>query len=294
MATLDNSTNTCRACKAEKPIGEFYLTKGSDGRRYADNTCKICRSAKVQERRAVALSDPSETERRRIWRREHKRKLRAAQGCRTRAEIEAASIAKAEARAKAIADRKARRESTADAHVKRWRALTKALQAYRDKAKDSAYLAKLAEAKRKRYHSDASFRARQTVYMRSWAKTDAGKQLQRRIKRKVLATPKGKLDKHMSKWIRECLKGSKAGKSWKQSLGYGVAELMAHLESKFLPGMGWHNRSEWHIDHIRPRASFSYSTPECEDFKACWSLSNLQPLWAADNIAKGASLQWAA
>jgi len=297
MATLDNSTNTCRACNAEKPIGEFYLTKGRFGRLYADNTCKACRSAKSQDSKARATIDTAEAERRRIWRREHKRKLRAELGCKPRADIAADAAERAEAKARQRAADKAEKallRRDANAHVKRWRSVSKALENYREKAKDPAYLAKLAAAKRERYARDPDFRVRQKQYLKVWHKTDAGKLLRRKIESKVRSTPKGKLDRHMSKWIRDCLKGSKAGKSWKQSLGYGVAELMTHLERQFLPGMGWHNRSEWHIDHIRPRASFNYSTPECEDFKACWALSNLQPLWAADNIAKGASLQWAA
>lgn len=68
---------------------------------------------------------------------------------------------------------------------------------------------------------------------------------------------------------------------------------MAHLESKFVEGMTWENRSEWHIDHIRPIASFNYATPDDPEFKQCWSLSNLQPLWAKENMSKGAKLDYA-
>lgn len=64
-------------------------------------------------------------------------------------------------------------------------------------------------------------------------------------------------------------------------------ELYSHLESLFTDGMSWENINEWHIDHIRPIASFNYDSVDHPDFKKCWSLNNLQPLWAADNIAKG-------
>ncbi len=72
-------------------------------------------------------------------------------------------------------------------------------------------------------------------------------------------------------------------------LGYTKHQLREHLESYFTEenGYTWDNMSEWHIDHIRPIASFNYTTTECEDFKKCWALSNLQPLWALDNIRKG-------
>jgi len=73
-------------------------------------------------------------------------------------------------------------------------------------------------------------------------------------------------------------------------IGCTVPELMAHLESQFLPGMNWENRHEWHIDHIRPCDSFDLTDPAQQ--QECFHWSNLQPLWAADNIRKGASLDW--
>ena len=72
-------------------------------------------------------------------------------------------------------------------------------------------------------------------------------------------------------------------------VNYTVEELMAHLESQFTEenGYSWDNLSEWHIDHIRPVTSFNITSTECEDFKKCWALDNLQPLWAKENMSKG-------
>lgn len=85
---------------------------------------------------------------------------------------------------------------------------------------------------------------------------------------------------------------SKAGRRTFDLLGYDIDDLKIHLEAKFLPGMTWANYGRgWHIDHIRPLSSFWYNTPEDQDFQRAWSLSNLQPLWAADNLAKGAKWQ---
>ena len=69
-------------------------------------------------------------------------------------------------------------------------------------------------------------------------------------------------------------------------LGYSIQELKEHLESQFTDGMSWDNRSEWHIDHIRPESSFDYDSTDHPDFKKCWALNNLQPLWAKDNLSK--------
>ena len=80
---------------------------------------------------------------------------------------------------------------------------------------------------------------------------------------------------------------SKGGRAF-DDLPYSPIELCEHLESQFTDGMSWENRSEWHIDHIRPVASFDFDSTDHPDFKKCWALNNLQPLWAADNIRKGA------
>lgn len=72
-------------------------------------------------------------------------------------------------------------------------------------------------------------------------------------------------------------------------LEYSPADLKRHLESLFVDGMSWDNYGEWHIDHIRPLASYKNDARETDVIvKEAWSLSNLQPLWAVDNIKKGA------
>ncbi|MEN6491809.1 MAG: hypothetical protein ABFC85_07435 [Rectinema sp.] len=71
-------------------------------------------------------------------------------------------------------------------------------------------------------------------------------------------------------------------------LGCSIAQLMMHLESQFKNGMSWENwgRGGWHIDHIRPCASFDLAVPAQQ--RQCFHYSNLQPLWARENISKGA------
>jgi hypothetical protein len=70
-------------------------------------------------------------------------------------------------------------------------------------------------------------------------------------------------------------------------LGYTIEELMNHLEKQFVNGMTWDNYGEWHVDHIRPMSSFNFTSPEDPEFKECWRLKNLQPLWWPDNLSKG-------
>ncbi len=74
-------------------------------------------------------------------------------------------------------------------------------------------------------------------------------------------------------------------------VGCSGRELAQHLESQFKEGMSWDNygRSGWHIDHIIPIASFDLTDPKQQ--KICFHYSNLQPLWAEDNMRKGANAE---
>jgi hypothetical protein len=58
--------------------------------------------------------------------------------------------------------------------------------------------------------------------------------------------------------------------------------LKEYLETQFIDGMSWNNRSEWHIDHIIPLSS---AKTEDELYRLC-HYTNLQPLWAEDNVKK--------
>jgi len=81
-------------------------------------------------------------------------------------------------------------------------------------------------------------------------------------------------------------KGSKMGLSIIKLLNYSIDQLKTHLELKFLPDMTWENYGQWHIDHIVPDSWFTYSSVDDQGFKDSWDLSNLQPLWAKENIKK--------
>lgn len=72
----------------------------------------------------------------------------------------------------------------------------------------------------------------------------------------------------------------------REILGCEWAELKAHMEARFTAGMSWDNYGKWHVDHIIPLSS---ATTEAELVRLC-HFTNLQPLWAADNIRKGARL----
>jgi len=60
-----------------------------------------------------------------------------------------------------------------------------------------------------------------------------------------------------------------------------------YLTLKFTDGMSWENHGKWHIDHIKPCCSFDLTKPE--EQQKCFHYTNLQPLWAKDNLRKGAT-----
>jgi len=84
-------------------------------------------------------------------------------------------------------------------------------------------------------------------------------------------------------------RGVKSAKTL-ELLGCTVEQLHTFLEAEFTDGMTWENYGEWHIDHIRPCASFNLEDPE--EQKKCFHWTNLQPLWAKDNLAKSDRLDW--
>lgn len=70
-------------------------------------------------------------------------------------------------------------------------------------------------------------------------------------------------------------------------LPFTYPELMAHLTKQFKPGMSWQDRKSWHIDHIIPKSKFKFKSLNDPQFQQCWSLENLRPLWATENMKKG-------
>lgn len=95
----------------------------------------------------------------------------------------------------------------------------------------------------------------------------------------------------MSRAIRHSLNGksdSKNGVSWEKLVGYTRRELVIHLERQFSGQIAWNNFGKaWHIDHILPVCSFSFSSYDHPEFRACWSLANLRPLLKRENLIKG-------
>ena len=82
------------------------------------------------------------------------------------------------------------------------------------------------------------------------------------------------------------LHGKKKAESSMNLLGCTAEHLKKHLEEQFKDDMSWENYGikGWHIDHIKPCASYDLSI--IEEQKECFHYTNLQPLWWFENLAK--------
>jgi hypothetical protein len=85
--------------------------------------------------------------------------------------------------------------------------------------------------------------------------------------------------------LHQAVKGISKTASTIKLLGCNIDLLRLHLQSKFQPGMSFSNYGKWHIDHIIPCARFDLSKKS--EQKKCFHYTNLQPLWAEDNLIKG-------
>lgn len=111
---------------------------------------------------------------------------------------------------------------------------------------------------------------------------------QRRADAKIQKSPVHVLNKRIKRRIRGMVRGKFDGGSLGKFLDFTKAELVEHIERQFTRGMTWDRlmNGEIHIDHIIPVASFSIKEIGDSEFRACWSLGNLRPMWAAENFAK--------
>lgn len=108
----------------------------------------------------------------------------------------------------------------------------------------------------------------------------------REERRKNKNNPRFFLPKRLRLRMYQLLKGHDKSKHTLELLGCDYDFLIKYIESKWADGMNWGNygRKGWHIDHIRPCASFDLS--DINQRMECFNYKNLQPLWAKDNLLK--------
>ena len=110
-------------------------------------------------------------------------------------------------------------------------------------------------------------------------------------KKRYHSDPAFRLAECIGASLRETFKYSTNKKNNRTTyyVGCSIPFLKKHLTNLFSDGMSWENYGKWHVDHIIPKSAFD--TDE-ESQKKCWNYSNLRPLWAKDNLKKGAKLNY--
>jgi hypothetical protein len=151
--------------------------------------------------------------------------------------------------------------------------------------------------KRASYHASPELKAKIRRDLNAWRKNnpEKAKAASRRRAARRATVPWYRLSSNISRRIRRGLSNPelKGRRPWEMLVGFTLADLRRRLETLFQPGMSWENYgTDWHLDHIRPVSSFNCTSVDQPEFHECWGLSNLQPLWADENMRKGARLDW--
>jgi len=155
---------------------------------------------------------------------------------------------------------------------------------------------------RQKYKRRLEVRLRENERERAWRRTAEGKERKRlyveRGKQRSNARWRERYAREVTFRIRHALRarlrlalkhrGIRKPRSTLELVGCTPSELRIHLERQFLTGMTWANHGQWHIDHIIPCAQFDLTDPDTR--RRCFHFSNLQPLWAVENIRKGGRL----
>lgn len=106
-----------------------------------------------------------------------------------------------------------------------------------------------------------------------------------REKARRKADPNFKLNCYLRNRVRNVLVGFRKSARTLLLLGCSIEFLREHLEKQFRPGMAWENYGPvWHVDHILPCAKFHLQ--HSEEQEICFHWTNLQPLFATDNLSK--------
>lgn len=152
---------------------------------------------------------------------------------------------------------------------------------YRDKNKEKLSL------KHKEYYQNN--KEEFLIYQKQYSKNNNDKICNHR-KNRIETDLNFKIKCTLRTRIHGAIKGSFKAGSTISDLGCTVEFFKQYIELKFQSGMTWDNweKCGWHLDHIIPLSSFDLT--DREQFLKAAHYTNYQPLWAKDNLAKGAKL----
>ena len=281
METLTTGIRICAKCETEKTLDCFPQRKTRNGRLIYRGECKTCRQNQQDEWRKVNPEKQKAAARRaNVKRRDSGASKLAKRKYRLIAKGHSPDTAKDLAKTTSH-DRK--NEARYDAL-----AVKNAKQAWKfwiqTKATDDWVLLYYAAAGK----PWASPRLTETERYRIRYRLDPEFNLKERIRLKMKKM--ARLEK-VGCLIRGALARGGRSPRAEKLLGYSIAELKIRLEAQFTKGMTWEkfNSGEIHIDHIVPISAFDFEAEGDAEWRSCWCYTNLRPLWAHENLAKGAT-----
>lgn len=145
--------------------------------------------------------------------------------------------------------------------------------------------------RKQRYKADKNYRNKCILRSKQYRTNPKNKEKinlwRRYFKEKNKNNQAYKILRNLRGRLRFVLKGKRKLQHTMDLIGCSREDLVNHLQSQFIDGMSWKNYGidGWHIDHIVPCAKFNLS--KLEEQKKCFHYTNLQPLWASDNLSKG-------
>jgi len=139
----------------------------------------------------------------------------------------------------------------------------------------------IARSKAAKHANPEKYKALDRLYRESNKETRNKQARERRAN-----DPEYRIRHNLRMRMNRAVKGIAKSSDTMDILGCTIEEFRLHLERLFTDGMSWANYGidGWHIDHIKPCAAFDMSKEE--DQMACFHYTNMQPLWAIENIRK--------
>jgi hypothetical protein len=150
---------------------------------------------------------------------------------------------------------------------------------------------KASESRREKYRSDPAYRNKileaSKIYLANRILTPEQKsKIAKRTREKRLSDPTRILKHRLRCYLGKILRNQVRAKT-EEMIGCSFEQFKIHIENNFDIGMNWENRNLWHIDHITP-LNIAKTTKEIEKL---FHYSNLRPLWAKENLSKGAKVK---
>lgn len=262
---------SCSKCGLSKPANSEHFGTYKDRGKIRQHTfCRECWNARTRAYRAAHPEKAKE------WDRQNTIKNKAPSS-----DYQKRRYARTD-KAKAREDLKAWKADNPDKVRKHWE------RTYaKHKQKHFARSAKWAREKRK---SDPAFCAKRNEWTREWCRKN--KYHTKRSAKRRKTDVRIRIMDSIRRRVHWALKGQAKSGSVSAMIGASVEDVRKYIEHLFKPGMtwknwgrGWNGSRQWHLDHIKPLASFDLTDPS--QFALACHYTNLQPLWAEDNLRKG-------